>query len=136
MQRKFVFGLVLITALVFGTVRFALAQEPGADTIGDPFYGLLGNGGYDVQHYTLDLAVDVGANTIDGTATIDALATQDLSAFNLDLLGFTISAITVNGAAATWDHQPHELTITPAEPLLKDAAFTVSVAYSGTPTTS
>jgi aminopeptidase N len=133
MRRKLVLGLVLITALVLGTVRFALAQEPGADSIGDPFYGLLGNGGYDVQHYTLDLAVDVGANTIDGTATIDALATQDLSAFNLDLLGFTISAITVNGAAATWDHQPHELTITPEEPLLKDAAFTVSITYSGRP---
>ncbi len=133
MGRKSVFWLGLITALVLSTFQIALAQEPGADNIGDPFYGLLGNGGYDVQHYTLDLTVDVALNTIDGTATIDARATQDLSAFNLDFIGFTISAITVNGAAATWDHQPHELTITPAEPLLKDAAFTVSVAYSGTP---
>jgi aminopeptidase N len=134
MRRKSVFWLVLIMALVLNTFQMALAQEPGADNIGDPFYGLLGNGGYDVQHYTLDLTVDVAANTIDGTATIDARATQDLSAFNLDFVGFTISAITVDGAAAAWDHQPHELTITPAEPLLKDAAFTVSVAYSGTPT--
>ena len=133
MRRKSVLGLVLILALVLSTFQIAFAQEPGADNIGDPFYALLGNGGYDVQHYTLDLTVDVAANTIDGTATIDARATQALSAFNLDFVGFTISAITVNGTAAAWDHQSHELTITPAEPLLQDAAFTVSVAYSGTP---
>ena len=134
MGRKLILCLVLVAALGLSVYQPVLAQEPGADNIGDPFYGLLGNGGYDVQHYTLDLAVDVASNTIDGAATIEARATQDLSAFNLDFLGFTISAITVDGAAATWDHQPHELIITPAEPLLKDALFTVSVAYSGQPT--
>jgi aminopeptidase N len=130
MLRKSVFLFVIMTALV---LNIAYAQEPGADNIGDPFYGLLGNGGYDVQHYTLDLAVDVAANTIDGTVTIEAQATQDLSSFNLDLIGFEIGAITVNGAPAAWDHAPHELTITPAAPLLTGEAFTASIAYSGSP---
>jgi aminopeptidase N len=133
MLRKVVLGLVIITALVLNVAR-AQEPEPGADSIGDPFYAPLGNGGYDAQHYTLDLAVDMANNTLDGTATITALATQNLSSFNLDLMGFEIGEITVNGAAATWSVSPHELTITPAEPLLNGEAFTVSVAYSGSPT--
>ena len=32
------------------------AQEPGADGLGDNLYPQLGNGGYDVRHYTIDLA--------------------------------------------------------------------------------
>ena len=46
---------------------------------------------------------------------IDAIATQDLSSFNLDLIGFDVTAITVNGADATFSRDGQELTITPAE---------------------
>jgi hypothetical protein len=75
--------------------------SPGATTLGDTFLPGLGNGGYDVQHYTLDLTVDVQHNTISGTAGINALATQDLSQFSLDFTGFQISSVTVNGTAAS-----------------------------------
>lgn len=56
--------------------------------MGDPLYPQLGNGGYDVQHYTIKLTVDVAANTLTGTTTITALATAPLVSFNLDLSGF------------------------------------------------
>lgn len=125
--------LVIMIAALGVNVAYAQDPQPGADSIGDPFYPPLGNGGYDAQHYTLELAVDVAQNTVDGTATIEAVATQDLSAFNLDFIGFEIGAITVNQAAAEWNHDAHELTITPAEPLPNGEAFTVSVAYSGSP---
>ena len=42
--------------------------------LGDPLYPRLGNRGYDVQHYTLDLAVDPVQNEIAGTAVMQAEA--------------------------------------------------------------
>lgn len=125
---------LLIIMLVMVSVTYAQGPEPGSDSIGDPYYPGQGNGGYDTQHYTLDLAADVEANTLAGTVTIEAVATQDLSAFNLDFLGFEISEITVNDTAATYTRDGNELTITPAEPLTSGAAFTVAVSYSGQPT--
>ena len=44
--------------------------------LGDPLYPGLGNGGYDVLHYTIDLDVDVESNFINGEARIEAKATQ------------------------------------------------------------
>ena len=49
------------------------ALMPGVprDSIGDNLYPELGNAGYDVQHYDLNLGVDVAKNTISGTSTIN-----------------------------------------------------------------
>ena len=75
----------------------------GSSGIGDPYYPLLGNSGYDVQHYTLDLDLDVAGGAITaGTATIEAVALLDLCAFNLDFLGLEIEAITVDGQSASF----------------------------------
>ncbi|MGI8330638.1 M1 family metallopeptidase [Actinomadura scrupuli] len=94
-----------------------------------------GNGGYDVQHYGLKLTVNPAdqARALDGTAQITARATRDLSRFDLDLTGLTIGSVSVDGAPARYERQNSELVVTPAKPLVKDATFTVSVAYSGTP---
>ena len=61
---------MLVLLLIVGVVHAQDGGVPGADGIGDPDFPLLGNGGYDVQHYTLDLAADVEANTLSGTVTI------------------------------------------------------------------
>ena len=107
---------------------------PGAPGIGDPYYPLLGNGGYDVEHYTLDLDLDVAAGSIrEGVATIDAVATQDLSAFNLDYRGPVIDAVSVDGAAATWRRDKGELTITPRDAIAAGESFQTEVEYHGTP---
>ena len=50
-----------------------------------------------------------------GDVTITARATQDLSSFNLDLRGFNVATVTVNGAAAKFTRKDQELTITPGE---------------------
>ena len=46
-------------ALAPGTAQ-ARAPEftPGAPGVGDPYFPLDGNGGYDVRHYMLDVAYD------------------------------------------------------------------------------
>jgi hypothetical protein len=78
----------------------AALPSPGTAGIGDPYYPVLGNGGYDVLHYTLDLDLDVEAGSIlKGIATIEALATQTLSTFNLDYRGPAIAETAVDGGA-------------------------------------
>lgn len=107
--------------------------EAGAPGLGDALYPQLGNRGYDVAHYTIDLTVDVLSNTITGTTAITALTTAALTSFNLDLLGLTVDAITVNGAPASFSRRGQELTISPETPLAREQPFTVTVAYGGNP---
>ena len=73
--------------------------EPGAPGIGDPYYPLDGNGGYDVEHYDLDLRYETSApsQAIDGEATITARATQALSSLNLDFAGDSVGSVSVDG---------------------------------------
>jgi aminopeptidase N len=107
---------------------------PGAPGIGDPYYPLLGNGGYDAIHYAIDLDLDVEAGAIlDATTTIDAIATQDLSTFNLDFRGPQIDAVAVDGAPANWARNGGELTISPTRPLPAGEPFQTEVRYHGTP---
>ena len=106
---------------------------PGAPGAGDPYFPLDGNGGYDVAHYDLAFSYDPPSDTLDGVATITAVATQDLSAFDLDLHGLTVSAVSVGGVPAGFSRDGQELIITPATGIVKGAGFTVVVSYSGAP---
>jgi aminopeptidase N len=121
----------------FGLSSFAQAvTNPtlGSNGVGDSLYPGFGNGGYDAQSYKLDLNItDVATSTLNALTTMEAVATEDLSSFNLDFLGFTISDITVNGKLATYSRDGQELTITPSEFLAAGQPFSVDVAYSGAP---
>src|SRR5690606_37792385 len=68
--------------------------QPGEPGAGDPYFPLAGNGGIDVVHYDLDLDYTPPAPSpaplegqLEGVATIDLVATEDLDRFNLDLRG-------------------------------------------------
>ncbi|MFE7582483.1 M1 family metallopeptidase [Streptomyces gardneri] len=106
---------------------------PGAAGLRDPYFPKLGNGGYDVRHYALSLAYDPGTGRLDGTAEITARATQDLSAFNLDLAGLTVSGATVDGAPAAHNRAGDELTLRPREDIRDGAEFKATVTYTGVP---
>jgi aminopeptidase N len=107
----------------------------GAPGMGDPYYPKLGNGGYDVQSYTIALDVDPTANTVTGSTTITANATESLLSFNLDFRGLTLDSVTVNGENAKTSRTGDELKVTPAETLEADKPFTAVVTYHGTPGT-
>jgi aminopeptidase N len=129
--------LLLVTALpgsVVGARRLPAQASAGPAGIGDPYYPSLGNSGYDAQHYTLDLAVDVRSNVISGTATMEARATQDLAQLSLDFVGFRIGTVTVDGTATSYRRVARKLIIVPARSIAAGRAFTVIVAYRGTPT--
>jgi aminopeptidase N len=107
--------------------------RPGAEGAGDPYFPTYGNGGYDVAGYDLRLRYDPAAGELDGTATIAATATQDLSRFDLDLAHLAARTVTVDGRAATSKAHGDELVVTPGARLRKGAAFTVVVTYGGKP---
>ena len=110
-----------------------LDAQPGAPGVGDPYFPGLGNGGYDVTHYDLQLRYEPETEQLDGTTTIFAEATQDLSSFNLDLYGYEVRSVTVDGTAADFGRANRELTITPAGPIRTDTTFTVAINYAGVP---
>ncbi|WP_327089414.1 M1 family metallopeptidase [Nonomuraea sp. NBC_01738] len=107
--------------------------DAGASGIGDRDFPLDGNGGYDVSHYGLRLGYTPRTKQLNGAATIQAKATQRLSRFNLDLSGFEIGGVSVDGQEATFSRSGDELTVIPAKPLGKGARFVVKITYSGKP---
>ena len=105
----------------------------GADGVGDPYYPDLGNGGYDVAHYDLEIEWVPATATIVGTARIELTPSVDLSSFNLDLVGLEVGRVEVGGVEATFSHSGRELTVTPTEVLAADRTVLVVVDYHGTP---
>ncbi|HOA22883.1 MAG: M1 family metallopeptidase [Aggregatilineales bacterium] len=110
-----------------------LPDNVGDEGIGDPYFPNFGNGGYDVQHYTIDLDVLMDERSIDSIVTIEAVALHDLARFNLDFVGLEIVEVTVNDQPAGYERDGSELIITPAEPIAEGESFTVTVSYTGTP---
>jgi aminopeptidase N len=105
----------------------------GAAGAGDPYVPTAGNGGYDVAGYDLKVRYDPATGRLDGTATITATATQNLSRFDLDLATLRAGAVTVNGQPATTTARAGELVVTPPAGIATGTAFTVVVTYGGTP---
>ena len=111
----------------------------GADGAGDPYFPLAGNGGTDVLHYDLDLdytppppAPAPLEGHLEGVATIDLVATEDLDRFNLDLRGLAAAEVTVDGKPMAFEQTDNELVISPRPKLKAGQAAQVVVAYGGT----
>ncbi|MYX43316.1 M1 family peptidase [Streptomyces sp. SID89] len=128
-------GVLAAASLLLAIPASAASLSPGAPGIGDPYYPDYGNGGYDVSHYDLRLKYQPATDELEGTATISARTTQDLSSFDLDFL-LDVSEVRVNGTKAAFTTSgQHELVVTPKTPLAKGTAVTVVVRYSGVPST-
>ena len=97
------FGL-LSRHLALGSTPEAGAQDcvPGSSGLGDAYYPLYGNGGYDVTHYDLDVAYDPATDQLDGDAAIRATATENLCSFDLDFVGLNVRRVEVDGKQARW----------------------------------
>lgn len=132
-MRNKLFWLLICLSIVSG----AQAQDAvtGSNGLGDPFYPLLGNGGYDVSHYTLDLTWEPDDNTLAGTVTIEATALEPLSAFNLDFGGFSIDSVTLDEYPVAYRRSSlsRELQIAPETPLEIGQVFRLEITYAGIP---
>ena len=113
-------------------------HEPSPDPVGsvgvgDSLYPGLGNPGYDVLHYEIELDITPLANSILAVTLITAQATEDLETFNLDLSGLEVHSVTVDGARATFTRFGQELTVYPTNPLTAGSQFEAEIRYSGSP---
>ena len=126
--------VTVVAALALAVPAGAHTAGPGSAGLGDPFFPLAGNGGYDVSHYSLRIAYTRATNRLDGHATIVARATQGLTRFDLDLRDFlTVSALRVNGRPAHVTQDGQELVVTPRHALRAGRTFVVGVRYGGAP---
>lgn len=107
--------------------------QPGAAGLRDPYFPKLGNGGYDVGHYALTLDWDPASGRLTGSAEVTARATQDLSAFHLDLHGMTVGSVTVDGRAAAANRAGDELVVRPRRDIAEGTVFRTVVRYAGVP---
>jgi aminopeptidase N len=128
-------ALVLVggTLTLAGPAGAAGGFSPGSPGLGDPFFPNAGNGGYDVSHYLLVFSYDPASRNLDGRATVRATATQNLSSFDLDLRGFDIPRLTVDGKPAPFSRDGQELIVNPAGGIKAGSQFTVAVDYRGEP---
>ncbi|WP_240644247.1 M1 family metallopeptidase [Antribacter gilvus] len=158
----------VVGPLAAGTAAVAAPGQPGprytagAEGAGDPYFPASGNGGFDVQHYDLDLTFTPPGpapapleGTLDATATITLTATQDLDRFQLDLRGLAATSVSVDGRPAAAVGQPEEgaavegaafwqvsddgarrweLVVQPRPKITKGQTVEVVVAYGGTTT--
>jgi aminopeptidase N len=107
---------------------------PGARSLGDSLFPTIGNGGYDVRHYDLDLDYAVVSKRLEGTATIDAVATQGLSRFTFDLTAWNVvRRVTVDGRPARFsvDAKRSKLKITLPQGIRDGRRFRAVVRYGG-----
>ncbi|MFI1408469.1 M1 family metallopeptidase [Streptomyces sp. NPDC020707] len=126
-------GAVATAAASFCLIAAAPAPHPGADGVGDPYFPQLGNGGFDVRHYGLDVAYDPDTDRLDGRTTITARATQNLSSFDLDLQKLEVTKIEVNDRRVKFTREGDEIRVSPRTGLRKNRTFTVTVTYGGMP---
>ncbi|HQR25723.1 MAG TPA: M1 family metallopeptidase [Nocardioides sp.] len=106
---------------------------PGAAGIGDDYFPLDGNGGYDVKRYDVHVAYDFRTAHLSGWTRLTLRTTEDLSRFNLDFL-LPVTAVRVAGRPAGYTRPVrHELQITPSSPLRRGTRARVLVRYAGYP---
>ncbi|MFF9782850.1 M1 family metallopeptidase [Streptomyces nigrescens] len=126
--------LALATAVASAaTLAAAPGASPGAPGVGDSYFPGLGNGGFDALHYDLGVSYHPGSGRLDGRTKLTARATQNLSAFDLDLQKLTVDTVRVNGRRAHFGRSGDEITVRPDFPLRRGKKFTVTVAYHGVP---
>ncbi|MEU8821853.1 M1 family metallopeptidase [Actinoplanes sp. NPDC048796] len=139
LRRLLTAGLVLtvgVTAAPAASFAWPGAPTPGSAGLGDRLFPTLGNGGYDVRDYDLKLSYPAKnpAQTVTGDVSITAVATQNLSRFNLDFAGQGPARVEVNGKPARFSRTGEELVIMPRTALKAGRAFTVTVkGFKATP---
>jgi aminopeptidase N len=125
-----------------------LRQSPGTETtpapldpnatdgkpgLGDPYYPQAGNSGYDVTKYQIMINWDPATQSITGTTTISAQATQQLNSFYFDL-ALQTDKVTVNGVAAESIARGFsDVYVKPTQPITPGSPFQVEIGYSGKP---
>ncbi|CAN5573674.1 M1 family metallopeptidase [soil metagenome] len=101
----------------------------------DPYVPGHGDLTYDVTHYDLDLAYDVGPNRLEGTAFLTCVAREDTTEIRLDLHAFDVDKVMLDGRPVKYRDRRGSLTLRPEQHVVAGDEFTVTVRYAGHPAT-
>ncbi|GGK21788.1 peptidase [Pilimelia terevasa] len=137
MRRAFTVATAAVLTLTLAAPADARAAGagPGSAGIGDSYYPLYGNGGYDAAHYDVRLRYHHDQGRLTGTTTMLATATQDLNRFNLDF-ALDVQSVRVNDRPAAFvREQGRELIVTPAKEIRSGERLNVVVTYDDRPAT-
>ncbi len=104
-------------------------------TIGDPYTPELGNLGYDVQDYQLEIKVDpTYPDQFENQVVISAVSDfPSLEYVSFDFAGFDINDVEVNDEDVDYFRTQYKLLIKLNEPVEEGEEFQVYVNYSGKP---
>ena len=105
----------------------------GSDSLGDDYYPLSGNGGYDVTHYTINIEAEPDTNRIDAFVDVEMVLREDLSSINLDFRGFDIRGVQVDGQLVDHRREGPELIVEFGQTLPAETSTVVRVSYDGVP---
>ena len=114
-----------------GLASASARPTPGAAGIGDPLFPTLGNGGYDVKHYDLDLRYATPTRRRPSTARRrSSRARRSRCRASTSTSPASRSAASPSTACrATFARDGDELVITPRAPVIKGRPFVVRVAH-------
>ncbi|KQP97497.1 MULTISPECIES: M1 family metallopeptidase [unclassified Rathayibacter] len=107
--------------------------QTGLETAGDPYLTGIGNTGYRVESYDLDLDYRVATNRLSARAVLRIVALQPLRRFSLDLSRLRVTRARVAGRKARTEQTAHKLRIIPAEALTAGESVVVEIEYGGHP---
>ncbi len=106
----------------------------GGRSIGDSYIPELGNTGYDVQNYTLQLALRPDLARVSGSVTIEAVVTfNNLTTMSLDFIGYEITQLMVNNVSATFKREEKKLVVNLPQILSFGTRFLLRISYEGEP---
>ncbi|MFJ5838490.1 M1 family metallopeptidase [Streptomyces shenzhenensis] len=102
--------------------------------VGDRLFPYLGNPGYDVASYDLDLTYP-GSNDkpLKAVTTINAWTTTALDRLNLDFAHGTVKSVEVDGRPAGFARAGDDLVITPDRPLPQGSWLRIIVQHTSDP---
>ena len=124
---------ILLAVLVPLSLGCGSSPLAGSADIGDPYFPKMGNGGYDVLRYQIDLDVEPVSGSLKGSTTLQARALQDLDSFHLDFDGLKVDAVSIGGETSKFERKGGELVVRSPRRLVKGETFAVLVTYHGTP---
>ena len=110
------------------------ALAGGARSAGDTLFPQIGNSGYDAQHYDLRLSYTPRTRVLRGRAKMRARATETLRRLSVDLQGFRVSRVRVDGRPARFARRSTKLIVIPrGRAIAAGSTFSVQVEYAGIP---
>ena len=89
----------------------------------------------DIVSYHLDLDIDTDSARVDATATLTLKALERIDGVELDLVGFQVEEISVDGVTALFTRDGDLLEINLGTSLATGESTEIEIHYSGVPTT-